>query len=255
MSYLRSLSVMILRKLGSLLPSTRLEWIVKRLLEGKIAALSEREALAVMLRLHNHIEHNAGLLSVAYGKGIHSKHRHTRYHDFFVARITPDSSVIDIGCGNGMMSHAIATRCGAKVLAIDLDPENIARAKLQFPHNQIEYRVCDVLKEPPTGSCDVIVLSNVLEHLPGRASFLRRLAESFRPVKFLIRVPLFERDWIVPLKQELGIEWRSDPTHETEYSQESFRQEMGEAGLCMTEVETRWGEIWAEAVPCKPTSI
>lgn len=62
----------------------------------------------------------------------------------------------------------------------------------------------------------------------------------------LIRVPLFERDWRVPLKRQLGVEWRLDPTHETEYTLESFRAEMDEAGLRVTEQMLRWGEIWAE---------
>jgi hypothetical protein len=64
----------------------------------------------------------------------------------------------------------------------------------------------------------------------------------------LIRVPLFERDWRVPLKKELGVEWRLDPTHETEYTIESWAQEIEEAGLKVTHQEIRWSEIWAEAV-------
>jgi hypothetical protein len=61
-------------------------------------------------------------------------------------------------------------------------------------------------------------------------------------------VPLFERDWRVPLKQELGIDYRLDPTHCTEYTLESFASEMKDAGLKVTYQEVRWGEIWAEAV-------
>ena len=66
------------------------------------------------------------------------------------------------------------------------------------------------------------------------------------PSRFLIRVPVFERDWRVPLKRELGVEWRLDPTHETEYTLESFEKEMAAAGLRITYQEVRWGEIWAE---------
>jgi hypothetical protein len=72
-------------------------------------------------------------------------------------------------------------------------------------------------------------------------------------VRFLIRVPLFERDWRVPVKQELGVEWRLDPTHETEYTQESFAEEMKQARLTVTHQEIRWGEIWAEARPQPPS--
>ena len=65
----------------------------------------------------------------------------------------------------------------------------------------------------------------------------------------LIRVPLFERDWRIPLRRELGVEYRLDPTHETEYTLESFAAEMHEAGLRVTHQEVRWGEVWAECEP------
>jgi len=65
----------------------------------------------------------------------------------------------------------------------------------------------------------------------------------------LIRVPLFERDWRVPLKRELGVEWRLDSTHMTEYTLESFAEEIAGAGLSIIHQEVRWGEIWAEVRP------
>jgi len=35
----------------------------------------------------------------------------------------------------------------------------------------------------------------------------------------------------VPLKQELKVEWRLDPTHEVEYSLESFQEEIDFCGF------------------------
>jgi hypothetical protein len=67
-----------------------------------------------------------------------------------------------------------------------------------------------------------------------------------RPSRLLIRVPLFERAWQVPLRQELGLEWRSDATHETEYTWETFAAEMAASNLVISHTEIRWGEIWAE---------
>jgi hypothetical protein len=45
----------------------------------------------------------------------------------------------------------------------------------------------------------------------------------------------------------LGVEWRLDNTHETEYTLESYFEEMAAAGLCIVHQEVRWGEIWSEA--------
>jgi len=64
-------------------------------------------------------------------------------------------------------------------------------------------------------------------------------------------VPLFERDWRVPLKKELGIDYRLDSTHCIEYTQEEYFEELHQAGLKTTNTEFRWGEIWSVVEPLK----
>ncbi len=237
-----------IRLWGRLLPEAFVELVAKRLVQGEIARLAPADALRLLYRLIATLEHHAGLQALAYGQGVHPKHRHTRYHDFFVTRIKTGEHVLDIGCGNGALSHDIALRAGAIVQGIDIEPTNIATAKARFSHPNINYLLEDARSADVGSSPDVIVLSNVLEHLSERPEFLRNLAERLAPSRFLIRVPLFERDWSVPLRKELGLDWRCDPTHETEYTQESFETEMTEAGLLIRHKEVRWGEIWAEAV-------
>ena len=140
----------------------------------------------------------------------------------------------------------VADQAGAIVTGIDIDANSIAQARARYAHPQVTYKVGDVLQTIPDTPVQVVILSNVLEHLPDRANFLRRLQNAVSPQKMLIRVPLFERDWRVPLKQELGVEWRLDDTHETEYTLESFHAEMMAAGLTVTHLEVHWGEIWSE---------
>ncbi|MBN1886763.1 MAG: class I SAM-dependent methyltransferase [Thermoflexales bacterium] len=214
-----------------------------------VDVLLPSEALRFLFRLDARLYVLQGRLAVAYGGGVHTKHRHTHYHDFFVERIRPGEGVVDIGCGNGALSYDIATRAGAEVIGIDLSETNIAIARQRYPHPQVRYVVGDVLQNLPGECFDAVILSNVLEHLPGRPEFLRRLLAAVRPSRLLIRVPLFERDWRVPLKRELGVEWRLDGTHQTEYTLESFSEEMMAAGLVIAYQEVRWGEIWAEMVP------
>jgi len=60
------------------------------------------------------------------------------------------------------------------------------------------------------------------------------------------KAPLYERDWRVPLKNELGVNWKLDPTHHTEYTQEEWLNEINTAGLTVDHQEIRWGEIWAK---------
>jgi ubiquinone/menaquinone biosynthesis C-methylase UbiE len=190
-----------------------------------------------------------GWLSVAYDGGVHTKHRHTRYHDFFVNRIHEGERVLDVGCGIGALAIDIAVKSEAFVVGIDLEAKNIAQAKQRFAHPNIDYMVGDATEQALDGPFDVAVLSNVLEHIEKRVEFLRGLIRRATPGRVLLRVPMFERDWRVPLKKELGIEFRLDPTHWTEYTPESFVEELASAGLQIKEQEFRWGEIWAEAVP------
>jgi len=190
-----------------------------------------------------------GQMAVAYGGGIHTKHRHTEYHRFFAERVGRGDRILDLGCGNGALAADVATQCQALVFGVDWNFENIQKACRRHSQPGVFYCVGDAFNPCLSGSFDVIILSNILEHLKNRSTFLTRLQEHSCPTRILIRVPVFERDWRVPLKKELGVEWRLDPTHETEYTIESFSKEMQEARLEILHQEVRWGEIWAEVAP------
>ncbi len=205
--------------------------------------------LRLLFRLDQALYYVQGQVSIRYGGGIHPKHRLMNYHQFFVSNITNEQKVLDIGCGIGALAYSIATKCNAHITGIEISERNITQARTQFPHENIEYIHGDVLTHPWSTLFDVIVMSNVLEHLPNRPEFLQHVTRTVKPKRFLIRVPLFERDWRVPLKKEVGIDYRLDPTHYIEYTQETFAEEMEQANLAITSLEIRWGEIWAQLTP------
>jgi hypothetical protein len=60
---------------------------------------------------------------------------------------------------------------------------------------------------------------------------------------------MFDREWRVPLRKELGLYYFSDPTHFIEYTRDSFEREMAEARLDIVHLQVNWGEIWAEVRP------
>jgi SAM-dependent methyltransferase len=207
------------------------------------------EALRFLFDLDERFYRLQGRQSIRYNGGIHTKHRHLRYHDFFTDRVDRTETVLDIGCGHGAVAHAIATSTGASVTGIDLSSNNIQLARERHAAEGVEYICGDALTDLPRGHYDVVVMSNVLEHIEHRVVFLQQMLEASTPRRLLFRVPLFERDWRVPLKRELGVEWRLDRTHYTEYTNESFLEETAEAGLAVTHLEVRWGEIWCELRP------
>ena len=186
------------------------------------------------------------LVSMAYGDGIHVKHRLMRYHDFFVERIHAGDRVLDIGCGYGAVAHSIASRSGADVTGLDMEPSNVKKARQLFQHDRLTFTEGEAPRTLPPGRFDVVVMSNVLEHIQHRTQFLREVQARALPSRWLIRVPMFNRDWRPPLRRELGLYAYGDPTHYTEYTRESFEAEMAEAGFVVKHLQVNWGEIWAE---------
>jgi len=208
-----------------------------------------KDGLKYLLELDNLLYQLQGTWSIKYGNGIHSKHRHINYHDFFIKNIKLNEKILDIGCGNGLLSYKIVKNIpGVNITGIDINSNNIDFAINNYKSNKLKFIVGDVLKVLPDKNFDVIILSNVLEHFKNRVRFLKKLKKKYNPRCFLIRVPTFDRDWRVPLKKELGIDYRLDPTHFIEYTREDFLKELLEAGLKQKSLDIRWGEIWCEVV-------
>ena len=109
-----------------------------------------------------------------------------------------DATVLDVGCGAGLLSEAMA-REGALVTALDLAPELIDVARLHLLESglQVDYRLVSVeeLAAQAPGSFDAITCMEMLEHVPDPGSVLRACASLLRPggklfVSTLNRTPL-----------------------------------------------------------------
>lgn len=213
---------------------------------GGAPADALRELLAIDADVTGMIDE----VALAYGGGVHVKHRLMRYHDFFVERIGRGERVLDIGCGYGAVAHSIATRSDASVVGLDLDPANVAKAKALFSDARLEFVVGEAPRDVPARPFDVVVASNVLEHVERRIEFLRAVQARVNASRWLLRVPMFDRDWRPSLRKELGLFPYCDPTHFTEYTRDSFEREIADAGFAVRHLQVNWGEIWADVAPC-----
>ena len=106
--------------------------------------------------------------------------------------------VLDVGCGGGILSEAMAKR-GAQVLGIDLSQAVLDVADLHALESklQIQYRAiaAEELAAAHAAEFDLVTCMEMLEHVPDPAAILGALARLVRPggdiiVSTLNRKPL-----------------------------------------------------------------
>jgi len=95
-----------------------------------------------------------------------------------------NARVLDVGCGAGLLSEALA-REGADVVALDLAPELVEVAKLHLLESglRVDYRLQSVesLAAEAPGSFDAITCMEMLEHVPDPSSVLGACAMLLKP--------------------------------------------------------------------------
>ncbi|TSA45610.1 class I SAM-dependent methyltransferase [bacterium] len=195
-----------------------------------------------LLRFDGFYQKVLNFLAIKENGGIHPKHELTRYCDFFLANIEESDSVLDIGCGISYVANQ-AARKAKRVVGVDNDGRRLAAAKKMFRKDNLEFLLADATKYDFSQKYDAIILSNVLEHIEDRISFLKKI----KPLsdKILIRVPMLDRDWLPLYKKQLDLFYFCDKTHYTEYTLETFKEEMTQAGLVIDKYSVQFGEIWA----------
>ena len=218
------------------------------LMRKKIAGMTPSEALKFLFEVDRGLYSLEGETAIRFGQGVHPKHQHINYHKFFTDNLEVSQQVLDIGCSSGELTADLAKKVAlGKVVGIELVEEKVKQAKSKYQLPNLTFVHGDALKDLPNENFDVITLSNVLEHVEKRVEFLKKLKDKYQPNYFLIRVPMFERDWRVPLQKELSIDYRLDQTHCIEYRYEELMQELKESGLTLESMKTNWGEYWLKA--------
>jgi 2-polyprenyl-6-hydroxyphenyl methylase/3-demethylubiquinone-9 3-methyltransferase len=94
------------------------------------------------------------------------------------------AQVLDVGCGGGILSEAMA-RAGARVLGVDLSRPVLDVAELHALEGKVsvEYRAVsaeDLAQERPA-SFDLVTCMEMLEHVPDPAATVQALASLTRP--------------------------------------------------------------------------
>ena len=244
----RTVIAKILRPVVCVIPR---QWIAK-ILQIWIYIFSQfyepDKALRFLLSIHSMVYRSIGKHAIRYGNGVHVKHRMTGYVEILSSwAVDHPGPYLDVGCNIGEISRAVAGRTAAKVVGLDISPEVIQKARDRSCSPNLQFICGDTNALDSAEVFETVILSNVLEHIEDRIGFLASLRRDQGAKNLIVRVPNYERDWLIPLRQELGLSYFSDPTHYIEHRPEELRHELAQAGLAVSREEHRWGEIWLVA--------
>jgi len=124
-----------------------------------------------------------------------------------------DKDVLDVGCGGGILSEALA-RAGANVVGIDLAPRVLDVARLHLFETQltVDYREVSVeaLATDMPSAFDAIACMEMLEHVPDPGSVIGACATLLKPggrlfLSTLNRTPLAFATAIVGAEYALNL--------------------------------------------------
>ena len=138
--------------------------------------------------------------------------------------LSKNSKVLDVGCYDGAFLARLPT--SVKKIGVDIDQSAIARGRLHFQKNNIQFVVGDFEnfqyeKKPP----DTITMFHVLEHLPRPVAVLKKLrAISHSETKLIVEVPILENGSTNDINGFFSVQ------HMTHFSRASLRNCLTAAG-------------------------
>ncbi|MFB6348641.1 bifunctional 2-polyprenyl-6-hydroxyphenol methylase/3-demethylubiquinol 3-O-methyltransferase UbiG [Moraxella sp. ZJ142] len=97
-----------------------------------------------------------------------------------------DKSVVDIGCGGGILAHSLAVR-GAGVLGVDLGDENLKAAAIHAAKTGMDKRAsfrcvpAEVLAAEQPAAYDVVTCMEMLEHVPDPSAIVQACYDLLKP--------------------------------------------------------------------------
>lgn len=116
---------------------------------------------------------------------------------YFTKRKT--NSVLEIGCGNGWLSHYLAENLSASIVGVDVNETELQQASRVFDNDNLAFVYADVLNNAfKLNSFDVIVMVSSIQYFKN----IRELIQKVLPLLHnsgelhIIDSPLYEKDEI-----------------------------------------------------------
>lgn len=180
-------------------------------------------------------------------------------HTFTLEMVGADRDVLELGCGAGGMTRAMA-EIGCKVVGVEMDPEAAEHARPFADHVVVgELSTLDLAAELGEGRFDVLVFGDVLEHLPDPLTALRRTRALLKPGgHVVISVPnIAHGDVRLALLRgrfDYGPLGLLDATHIKFFTWDSLREMIHDAGLVAVEVRRAQLPLFGTEIELDPAA-
>lgn len=142
----------------------------------------------------------------------------TRYSKVLEVVPRDAQKIVEIGCGDGALTYLLWKKARCSVAGFDIDATGIGLAKERIGRLPGKERITFLCKDfSESGfserSADVVVLADVIEHIPNPRALLEKCRQIMSPNGVLIMT--------TPIRKESGL-W--DKYHVTEYTAETLQE-------------------------------
>ena len=167
----------------------------------------------------------------------------------------PATAYLDAGCGDGRYLAALAAELPERVAGVDISERILETARRQAPPGA-ELRQANLEALPfPDGAFDLVLSTQVIEHVLDPPLATTELARVIRPGGVLVISTDNARNRVTQLLNAprqllvrlLRLRYRRSPVHSpaTPFTTESFRVLLEDAGFDVEHVETfRFSVLW-----------
>ena len=119
---------------------------------------------------------------------------HTNKKIVSLLEINPKSSILDVGCGTGILIENLIDKKYSKIYGIDISQEMVKMAKRKFSKNKkVKIFLGSAVKMPyKNNSFNFITCSNSFHHHPDSLKSLKEMYRILKPVGKLILLDAFK---------------------------------------------------------------
>jgi ubiquinone biosynthesis O-methyltransferase len=173
------------------------------------------------------------------------------YLRFVLLDVKANGNVLDVGCGVGTLAFYLASK-GLTVTGIDVSSRavEIARANRLSKELPVEFQLADVTKLATKEKYDLVICTEVVEHIENDLKFLKSIHEHVSPKGYLflstpsLNAPLYRLGVLKKFDDEVG--------HLRRYTEESITELVSKAGFEVIECAKNEGILRNALFTIKP---